>query len=132
MERLDAKEIGYALHTGDVQQRRRREEIRRFKEDPDCRVFLASESGGVGLNLQAASVVVNLDMPWNPAKLEQRLARLFLHDLRTAQGTRRSHTRKELSTAPSSLPKERNLARAFGSMAKLLRTRTCAWIVATD
>ena len=77
MERLDAKEIGYALHTGEVQQRRRREEIRRFKEDPDCRVFLASESGGVGLNLQAASVVVNLDMPWNPAKLEQRIARAW-------------------------------------------------------
>jgi len=77
MERLDAKKIGYALHTGEVQQRRRREEIRRFKEDPDCRVFLASESGGVGLNLQVASVVVNLDMPWNPAKLEQRIARAW-------------------------------------------------------
>ncbi len=77
MERLDAKGIGYALHTGQVPQKRRREEIRRFKEEPDCRVFLASESGGVGLNLQAASVVVNLDMPWNPAKLEQRIARAW-------------------------------------------------------
>lgn len=77
MERLDAKKIGYALHTGQVNQKRRREEIRRFKEDPKCRVFLASESGGVGLNLQVASVVVNLDMPWNPAKLEQRIARAW-------------------------------------------------------
>ena len=77
MERLDARGIRYAVHTGRINQRRRREEIRRFKEDPECRVFLASESGGVGLNLQAASVVVNLDLPWNPAKLEQRIARAW-------------------------------------------------------
>ena len=77
IERLEKKGIGYALHTGQVNQKRRREEIRRFKEDEDCRVFLASESGGVGLNLQVASVVANLDMPWNPARLEQRIARAW-------------------------------------------------------
>ena len=76
-ERLDDRNIGYATHTGLIDQRRRREEIRRFKTDPKCRVFLASESGGVGLNLQVASVVVNLDLPWNPAKLEQRIARAW-------------------------------------------------------
>lgn len=77
VERLEARNIGYALHTGLVPQKRRREEIRRFKEDPGCRLFLASESGGVGLNLQCASVVVNLDLPWNPARLEQRIARAW-------------------------------------------------------
>ena len=77
IERFEEKGIGYALHTGLVPQKRRREEICRFKEDPKCRVFLASESGGVGLNLQVASVVVNLDLPWNPAKLEQRIARAW-------------------------------------------------------
>ena len=76
-ERLRAGGVGFAVHTGQIPQRRLREEIRRFKESPDCRVFLASESGGVGLNLQAASVVVNLDMPWNPARLEQRIARAW-------------------------------------------------------
>ncbi len=48
-----------------------------FKQDPDCRVFLCTESGGVGLNLQNASVVINCDLPWNPAKLEQRIARAW-------------------------------------------------------
>lgn len=76
-ERLEAKGVDYATHTGRINQKKRREEIRRFKEDPKCRVFLASESGGVGLNLQTASVVVNLDLPWNPAKLEQRIARAW-------------------------------------------------------
>ncbi|HEV7785428.1 MAG TPA: DEAD/DEAH box helicase, partial [Thermoanaerobaculia bacterium] len=70
-------EIGYAWHTGSVPVMRRRGEIRRFKDDPDCRLFLSTDSGSVGLNLQAASVVINLDLPWNPAKLEQRIARAW-------------------------------------------------------
>ena len=69
--------IDYALHTGSVPQKQRKAEINRFKQDPDCRVFLSSESGGTGLNLQVANAVVNLDQPWNPAKLEQRIARAW-------------------------------------------------------
>ena len=66
-----------AWHTGSVPQIRRREEINRFKQDPDCRLFLSTDSGSVGLNLQVASAVINLDLPWNPAKLEQRIARAW-------------------------------------------------------
>jgi hypothetical protein len=69
--------IGYALHTGAVPQRRRRAEIQLFKSSPDCRVFLSTDSGSTGLNLQNASVVVNCDLPWNPARLEQRIARAW-------------------------------------------------------
>jgi hypothetical protein len=69
--------IGYALHTGSIPQRRRRAEILLFKNDPDCRVFLSTDSGSTGLNLQNASVVVNCDLPWNPARLEQRIARAW-------------------------------------------------------
>ncbi len=76
-EMLEDEGVGYAVHTGQVDQLRRRTEINKFKKDPDCKVFLSSEAGGVGLNLQAASVVVNLDLPWNPAKLEQRIARAW-------------------------------------------------------
>ena len=74
---LVGMKLGYALHTGNVPQRRRRAEIQTFKSDPCCRVFLSTDSGGVGLNLQAASVVINCDLPWNPAKLEQRIARVW-------------------------------------------------------
>ncbi|MGH7826167.1 MAG: SNF2-related protein, partial [Candidatus Binatia bacterium] len=73
-ERLD---MGYALHTGSVPQRRRRAEILLFKNDPDCRVFLSTDCGSTGLNLQNASVVINCDLPWNPARLEQRIARAW-------------------------------------------------------
>ncbi len=69
--------IGHAWHTGTVDQRRRRAEINAFRTDPDCRLFLSTDSGGVGLNLQNASVVINCDLPWNPAKLEQRIARAW-------------------------------------------------------
>ena len=69
--------VEVAWHTGSVPQRRRRAEITRFKEDPACRLFLSTDSGSVGLNLQVASAVVNVDLPWNPAKLEQRIARAW-------------------------------------------------------
>jgi len=76
-EYLEKQKIGFAWHTGSVPQLKRRKEIKAFKEDPDCRIFLCTESGGAGLNLQNASVVVNVDLPWNPAKLEQRIARAW-------------------------------------------------------
>jgi superfamily II DNA or RNA helicase len=69
--------LGFAWHTGTVPQKRRRAEINLFKSDPNCRVFLSTDSGASGLNLQNASVVVNCDLPWNPAKLEQRIARAW-------------------------------------------------------
>jgi superfamily II DNA or RNA helicase len=78
--------LGYAWHTGQVPQVKRRGEIRRFKNDADCRLFLSTDSGATGLNLQAADVVINLDMPWNPAKLEQRIARAWRkHQKRSVQ-----------------------------------------------
>jgi superfamily II DNA/RNA helicase len=48
-----------------------------FHDDPTTRVLFATDAGGVGLNLQkAASCCINLDLPWNPAVLEQRIARV--------------------------------------------------------
>ncbi len=71
------EEIGFVWHTGSVPQKKRRDEINRFKSDPSARIFLSTDSGGVGLNLQNANVVINCDLPWNPAKLEQRIARVW-------------------------------------------------------
>ncbi len=76
-ELCDQLGLGYAWHTGSVPQRKRRREIQAFKQDPDCRVFLSTDSGSTGLNLENASFVINCDLPWNPAKLEQRIARAW-------------------------------------------------------
>ncbi|MGH8480070.1 MAG: SNF2-related protein [Gammaproteobacteria bacterium] len=69
--------LGCAWHTGSVPQLRRRAEINLFKTDPECRLFLTTDAGSTGLNLQNASVVINCDLPWNPARLEQRIARAW-------------------------------------------------------
>ncbi|CAN5244383.1 hypothetical protein BH10PSE19_BH10PSE19_09810 [soil metagenome] len=75
-----------AWHTGSVPQSKRRDEINRFKKNPHCRLFLSTDSGSLGLNLQNANIVINLDLPWNPAKLEQRIARAWRkHQTRAVQ-----------------------------------------------
>ncbi|MBI5841146.1 MAG: DEAD/DEAH box helicase [Chloroflexi bacterium] len=71
--------LGYVKLTGAVPSAKRGALIEKFFDDPDCRVFLSTDAGGVGLNLQAASLVINLDLPWNPAVLEQRIARAHRH-----------------------------------------------------
>ena len=49
-----------------------------YPDDPSCRVLFASDAGGVGLNLQrAASACINIELPWNPAVIEQRIGRIY-------------------------------------------------------
>jgi superfamily II DNA or RNA helicase len=74
-ELTDLRISWVSLH-GNVPARKRGELMARFREDPDCKVFLSTDAGGVGLNLQAASAVVNFEPPWNPARLEQRIGRV--------------------------------------------------------
>ena len=85
-ELADSMDLGYAWHTGSVPQPKRRREINKFKTEPHCRLFLSTDSGSTGLNLQNANVVVNLDLPWNPARLEQRIGRAWRkHQTRPVQ-----------------------------------------------
>jgi SNF2 family DNA or RNA helicase len=60
---------------GSVPQKKRQQLVHRFQRDPACRLFLTTNAGSTGLNLQAANTVINVDLPWNPAVLEQRIAR---------------------------------------------------------
>ena len=83
---LDRLGIGFVHLNGSVPSKARKGLMTRFREDPDCRVFLSTDAGGVGLNLQSGSVVVNLDIPWNPAILEQRIARV--HRMGQMKGVR--------------------------------------------
>ncbi len=68
---------GHVLFSGNVPGDKRGALVETFHNDPDCRLFLSTDAGGVGLNLQhAAAVVINMDLPWNPAVLEQRIGRV--------------------------------------------------------
>ena len=73
---LDRLGIEYALLHGGLAGKERKAVLERFQSKDDCRVFLSTDAGGVGLNLQVADTVVNLELPWNPAVLEQRIARV--------------------------------------------------------
>ncbi|MDR0326768.1 MAG: DEAD/DEAH box helicase [Planctomycetaceae bacterium] len=72
---LHKNKAGFVRLDGKVPQKKRQMLVRQFMDDPDCRVFITTNAGSVGLNLQAANTVVNVDLPWNPAILEQRIGR---------------------------------------------------------
>ncbi|MBV8964079.1 MAG: DEAD/DEAH box helicase [Hyphomicrobiales bacterium] len=76
IRRLEVLGIGYVSFHGGVPSDKRPALVERFRNDPECRVFLSTDAGGTGLNLQHASTLVNMDLPWNPAVLEQRIARI--------------------------------------------------------
>lgn len=82
MTRLIAKELDelgvrYEYLHGGVPSEARKNLVDNFTELPESRVFLSTDAGSTGLNLQVASILINLDLPWNPAVLEQRIARIY-------------------------------------------------------
>lgn len=75
-EMLEKRGWGHVHLHGGVPSAKRSELTQALREDVRCKVFLSTDAGGVGLNLQTASTVVNMDLPWNPAVLEQRIGRV--------------------------------------------------------
>lgn len=74
--RFAKRKWNHVLFHGGVPGAQRKQLVDRFREEERCRSFLSTDAGGVGLNLQHASVVINMDLPWNPAVLEQRIGRV--------------------------------------------------------
>ncbi len=72
---LRKRKLDFVRLDGSVPQKKRQELVYRFQTDAGCRLFLTTNAGSTGLNLQAANTVINVDLPWNPAVLEQRIAR---------------------------------------------------------
>ena len=74
---MDKRKIGYEYLHGGIPSKARKDLVNNFTDLPECRVFLSTDAGSTGLNLQVASVIINIDLPWNPAVLEQRIARIY-------------------------------------------------------
>jgi SNF2 domain-containing protein/helicase-like protein len=75
---LEDHGLSSAFFTGQESQAQRTRNVAALHDDPSVRVLFLSDAGGVGLNLQrAASACVNLELPWNPAVLEQRIGRIY-------------------------------------------------------
>ncbi len=73
---LRKHDIGFAELSGKIPVKRRGELIKKFEDNPDIKIFLSTESGGAGLNLQVADTLINFELPWNPAKKNQRIGRI--------------------------------------------------------
>jgi superfamily II DNA or RNA helicase len=86
-ELLARRELRGEVFHGGLSARARNDMIDAFRREPEFRVLFSTDAGGLGLNLQeAASIVVNLEVPWNPAVLEQRIGRVHrLGQRRTVQ-----------------------------------------------
>jgi SNF2 family DNA or RNA helicase len=75
-EALERRDLRAGLFHGALTTRARGVLLEDFRRDPAFRVLFSTDAGGQGLNLQHASVVVHLEVPWNPAVLEQRVGRV--------------------------------------------------------
>jgi len=73
---LSRRSIPFVELSGKVPTHKRQALIDEFNSNPDCKVFLSTDAGGTGLNLQAADCVINFELPWNPAKMNQRIGRI--------------------------------------------------------
>ena len=74
---LDKIGVQYEYLHGGVPSEKRKDLMLNFTENPASRVFISTDAGSTGLNLQVASILINIDLPWNPAVLEQRIARIY-------------------------------------------------------
>jgi SNF2 family DNA or RNA helicase len=73
---LNYNGITFAMLSGKTPVKKRNALVTEFENNPECKVFLSSETGGAGLNLQMADTVINFEIPWNPAKKNQRIGRI--------------------------------------------------------
>ncbi len=71
---LERQGFPFGVFRSDLPSAEKEQAIRRFRED--LPILLSTESGGEGRNLQFCNTLINLDLPWNPMRIEQRIGRL--------------------------------------------------------
>lgn len=59
-----------------VYQKRTKEEIKQMVKNREIRILVGTDAASEGLNLQTLGCLINLDLPWNPTRLEQRKGRI--------------------------------------------------------
>ena len=75
LERI-LKEKGYTitLLNGSMSIDERNIAMREFRDKTN--IFISTDAGGEGINLQFSNIIINYDLPWNPMKIEQRCGRV--------------------------------------------------------
>ncbi|WP_227764540.1 phospholipase D-like domain-containing anti-phage protein [Zhaonella formicivorans] len=64
------------IFIGDIYEKRSKEEIKQMVRRRELRVLVGTDAASEGLNLQTLGSLINLDLPWNPTRLEQRKGRI--------------------------------------------------------
>ena len=59
-----------------IYERRSKEEIKRMVRQHELKILVGTDAASEGLNLQTLGSLINLDLPWNPTRLEQRKGRI--------------------------------------------------------
>lgn len=65
------------IYDGDMNARQKDAAKQQFARDPDTRLFLSSDAGGYGVNLNMANYLISVDLPWSTGKFEQRESRII-------------------------------------------------------
>ncbi len=71
---LNNKGYSISILNGSMDMEERDRILLEFKEE--SKILISTDTGGEGLNLQFANIVINYDLPWNPMKIEQRIGRV--------------------------------------------------------
>lgn len=68
--------MGYSVTilNGRMSIEERNDALREFRDNTN--IFISTDAGGEGLNLQFSNIIINYDLPWNPMKIEQRCGRV--------------------------------------------------------
>jgi SNF2 family DNA or RNA helicase len=67
---------GSIIYTGQLSEREKEWAVDKFRNDPSAKVFVATDAGSTGLNLQVANYMIHVDLPWDPTLIEQRNGRI--------------------------------------------------------
>lgn len=75
---LNKKSIKYVRFDGSLSQKQRKNNLEQFIQNPDIKIFSSTDAGGTGVDgLQlVSSTLIHAQMPWNPARIQQREGRL--------------------------------------------------------
>jgi len=73
---LKKSKYGHTLISGDIPSKVRDERIVKFNTDYSCRVFLSSDAGAYGVNLDNGTHLISYDLPWSAGSFAQRVARI--------------------------------------------------------
>ena len=134
VERLEA--LGYvglvaSIH-GRMSWEAREEQVERFRDPTGARFLVATDAAGEGINLQFCRLMVNYDIPWNPARLEQRMGRIHRygqkHDVRIVNlistNTREGRVLKVLLERLDLIRKQLRSDKVFDVIGRLFENRS--------